>query len=569
MLRFLFCLWAFQTWAQIPTKSWRTHNNYVNLKGVEVVEKKVFAFSGNGFFYYDKLNRKAIKLSKADGLAEANPTQIRYSPTLKTLLVAYENGNLDLIKMDADGLPAKIENINFIKNTGTIQTAKRINAIEFKGDFAYLATDFGLVVLDVGKAEIKETYQNLGSGGKELGMEQILFARDSIFVLTSDGILGARYAADVNLQFYGNWRPVTNNQLFVPKAYPADPLIVNPVEMETDAEGMLWIADAENGLVSNWEGNFRRYSPNGITGQLNDVFYSGSKIFAPAATIGNVFDNQTWNTLPLNQLPVYTEDITDAYGFRWYIVPNGVRVADNATQQTRLYTVGRNAGNLPNSKVNTLAIDRDGVVWIGTNDGIAAVITARDVFSRPVDAYTPFNSAGRRILLQETINKIVVDGGNRKWIGTNNGLSLFNPSVDELIQHFTEENSPLPAKEITGLSIDTKTGEVFVLTAKGLLSYQTDATEPEENFSSVSIYPNPIRPDFQGVLTISGLKENSVVKITDAAGRLLYETKSNGGTASWNLTDSSVSRTVSGVYMVFSIAADGSESYVGKLAVVR
>ncbi|WP_259016995.1 type IX secretion system anionic LPS delivery protein PorZ [Emticicia fluvialis] len=569
MLRFLFCLWAFQTWAQIPTKSWRTHNNYVNLKGVEVVEKKVFAFSGNGFFYYDKLNRKATKLSKADGLAEANPTQIRYSPTLKKLLVAYENGNLDLIKMDADGVPAEIENVNFIKNTSTIQTAKRINAIEFKGDFAYLATDFGLVVLDAGKAEIKETYQNLGSGGKELGMEQILFARDSIFVLTSDGILGARYAADVNLQFYGNWRPVINKQLFVPKDYPAAPLLVNPVEMETDAEGKLWIADAENGLVSNWEGDFRRYSPNGITGQLTGVFYSGAKIFAPAATIGNVFENQTWTTLPLNQLPAYTEDITDAYGFRWYIVSNGVRVADNATQQTRLYTVGRNAGNLPSSRVNTLAIDRDGVVWIGTNDGVAAVITARDVFSRPVDAYTPFNSAGRRILLQETINKIVVDGGNRKWIGTNNGLNLFNPSVDELIQYFTEENSPLPANEITGLSIDTKTGEVFVLTAKGLLSYQTDATEPEENFSSVSIYPNPIRPDFQGVLTISGLKENSVVKITDAAGRLIYETKSNGGTASWNLTDSSISRTVSGVYMVFSIAADGSESYVGKLAVVR
>lgn len=568
MLRILLCFFTLQAFAQIPTKTWRTHNNYVNLKGVEVVEKKIYVFSENGFFYFDKTNKQAIKLSKADGLAETNIAQIRYSPGLKTLLIAYDTGNLDLVAIDSDGLLEDIHNIDFIKNTGTIQTSKRINAIEFQGDFVYLASDFGLVVLDTKKAEIKETYQNIGSGGKAVSLKQIAFARDSIFVNTTDGILGAKFAANINLQFYGNWKPITDNQLFQPKQYPQDPLIKNPLEIETDAEGKIWIADNGNGLISNWEGSFKNYSPTGPKGELSEVFYLESKIYAKG-TIGNVFANNEWQTIALNQLPTYSKDIIDNFGFRWQMVFNGVRVTDDATQQTRLYTIGKNTGNLPSTTVNTIAIDKEGTIWIGTNDGIAAVIPARDIFSRLVDAYTPFNSQGRRILLQETVKKIVVDGGNRKWIGTNNGLNLFVPTVDELTQSFTENNSPLPTNEITDLSIDVVSGEVFVLTPKGLLSYQSDASEPSEDLSGVKISPNPIRPDYQGVMTISGLRDNSAVKITDASGRLIYETKSNGGTASWNLHNSSESRTISGIYMVFCIAEDGSESFVGKVAIVK
>ncbi|MBA4850990.1 two-component regulator propeller domain-containing protein [Emticicia sp. BO119] len=568
MLRILLCFFTFQAFAQIPTNTWQTHNNYVNLKGLEIIEKKIYTFSENGFFYFDKTNKQAIKLSKADGLSEANLAQIRYSPDLRKLLIAYETGNLDLTEIDSDGSIGDIQNINFIKNTNTIQINKRINAIEFQGDFAYLASDFGLVVLDTKKAEIKETYQNIGSGGKTVSLKQIAFARDSIFINTPDGILGAKFAADVNLQFFGNWKSVIDIELFKPKQYPQDPLINTPHEIETDKEGKAWIADETNGLISNWEGSFKSYSPNGPKGQISELFYLESKIYTIGST-GNIFSNNEWQNISLNQIPAYSKDVIDEYGFRWQIVSNGVRVTDDATRQTRLYTIGKNTGNLPSTIVNAIAIDKEGTIWIGTNDGIAAVIPARDIFIRAVDAYTPFNNQGRRILLQETVKKIVIDGGNRKWIGTNNGLNLFVPAVDELIQNFTETNSPLPTNEITDLSIDTASGELFVLTPKGLLSYQSDASEPKEDFSGVKIFPNPIRPGYQGVMTISGLRDNSAIKITDAAGRLIYETKSNGGTASWNLNDSTESRTISGIYMVFCIAQDGSESLVGKVAVVK
>lgn len=568
MLRFLLYFLTFQTFAQIPTNTWWTHNNYVNLKGLEIVEKKIYAFTDNSFFYYDKTNKTAVKLSKTDGLTEVNLTQIRYSPSLKFLLIAYDTGNLDLINIDSDGLLGDIHNIDFIKNTATLQGSKRINAIEFQGDFAYLASDFGLVVLDTKKAEIKETYQNIGYNGAAISLSQIAFARDSIFVNTSQGILGAKFAANINLQFYGNWKPIPDNQLFKPKQYPQDPLIVGPQEIETDSEGKVWIADATNGLISNWEGSFKTYSPDGTKGEIYAISYLQSKIYA-YGTIGNVFENNKWQTIPLNQLPPYSKDVIDNYGFRWQIVYNGVLVTDDASSQSRLYTMGKNTGNLPSSRVNSLALDRDGTIWIGTSDGIAAVVPARDIFSRQVDAYTPFNAQGRRVLLQETVNKIVVDGGNRKWIGTNNGLNLFVPTVDELTSSFTESNSPLPDNEITDLAMDIVSGEIFVLTPKGLLSYQSDASEPKEDLSAVKIFPNPVRPDYQGVLTISGLRDNSGVKITDASGRLIYETKSNGGTASWNLQHSRENRTISGIYMVFCIASDGSESFVGKVAIVK
>jgi ligand-binding sensor domain-containing protein len=170
------------------------------------------------------------------------------------------------------------------------------------------------------------------------------------------------------------------------------------------------------------------------------------------------------------------------------------------------------------------------------------------------------------LLLQEIVNKIVIDGGNRKWIATQNGLNLFSASADEQILNFTEENSPIPSKNVIDLAIDATSGEIFVLTENGLLSYRTNSSEPSEDFSSVKIFPNPVGPDFQGVLTVSGLQENTIIKITDTAGRLIYETKSNGGTASWDLQNH---RAATAIYMILCVAEDGSESFVGKVAVLR
>jgi hypothetical protein len=557
-----FIVFASQAFAQIPTNSWRTHADYFNTKGVEVVEKnKVYCFSKNGFFYLDKTTNQSFTLSKLNDLSEINISQIRYNSDLKTLVIAYETGNLDLMSITSEGLPDKIQNIDFIKKTNSIQDSKAINQIEFRGDFAYLAADFGLVVLDVKKNEIKETYQNIGKNGTKVAVKQIAFSGDSIFVNTSGGILGAKFSPTTNLQFFGNWNTVINNQLFKSQSFPKDKLIVFPNELETDAEGKIWIADGENGLLSNFSGSFKTYHPNGVKGDIFSVFYQNQTIYT-SGIAGNAFVDNLWTSLAVNQTPSNSTAIIDQYGYRWQLTGQILKVTDPTSNRTRFYG---STFELPGSYINTIALDHDNLLWVGTNNGVAIIIPSKDIFTNNIKPYTPFFQT-RRLLLQEVVNKIVIDGGNRKWIATQNGLNLFSASADEQILNFTEENSPLPSKNVIDLAIDATSGEIFVLTPNGLISYRTDSSEPSADFSSVKIFPNPIRPDFQGVLTVSGLRENTTIKITDTAGRLIYETKSNGGTASWDLQNNPAT---TAIYMVFCVAQNGSESFVGKVAVLK
>jgi hypothetical protein len=572
----LFCLkqclfFIFTTstsFSQIPTNSWRTHADYYNAKGVEIVEdSKIYCFSKNGFFYFDKIDNEIVTLSKLNDFTETNISQIRYNTSLKTLIIAYQTGNLDIVSINSDGTPDTIKNIDFIKTTDAIQGSKSINQIEFREDFAYLAADFGLVVFDVKKGEIKETYQNIGTDGKKVAIKQMVFARDSIFVNTPEGLLGAKFSSNVNLQFYGNWRQVSYNQLFKPQTFPKDILVVLPNEIETDAQGKVWIADGENGLVSNFSGSFKTYNPNGVKSDISEIFYKNPKIYA-AGFAGNIFEENDWKSLTINSLPTHSKDIIDRFGYRWEMIGGSMRVINNATKQSRFYFAGKGAGGLPSSFVNTIALDKENLIWVGTDNGVAVIVASKDIFTTTSEAYTPFYQT-RRLLLQEIVNKIVIDGGNRKWIATKNGLNLFSASADEQILNFTEENSPLPSKNIVDLALDPISGELFVLTEKGLLSYRSNATEANEDLNAIKIFPNPVRPDFQGVITISGLRAYTTVKITDASGRLIYETKSNGGTASWDLQNPQGNRANAGIYMVFCIAEDGTESFVGKVAVVR
>lgn len=567
MFKLLLFLLSLQAFAQIPTNTWRIHADYTNAKGVEIVQNSVYCFSKNGFFFFNKADNKATILSKFDGFSETTIAQIRYNSSLQKLLIAYQSGNLDLVDINSEGKPEKIQNIDFIKKTDAIQSSKVINQIEFQGDFAYLAADFGLVVLDAKKKEIKETYQNIGDGGKNVAIKQLVFARDSIFVNTSDGILGAKFASTINLQFYGNWKKTGDSLMFKKQVFPKDTLIISPNEIETDAQGKVWVADAENGLVSNFSESFKTYSPNGVKGDIDKIFYQNQQIYAAGIT-GNVFKENEWNVLNISGLPVNSKDVIDRYGYRWQMIGNGVSVTNETTKQVRYFSSGKGFGNLPSSFVNTIVEDKDNLIWVGTDNGVAVIVTSRDIFTTTGEAYTPFYQT-RRLLLQEVVNKIVVDGGNRKWIGTQSGLNLFSPSADEQILNFIEENSPLPSKNIRDLAIDPNSGEIFVLTEKGLLSYRSDATEPSEDFNAIRIFPNPVRPDYQGVMTISGLRENTSIKITDIAGRLINESKSNGGTAAWDLQNGKGQRAEIGIYLVFCIADDGSESFVGKVAVVR
>lgn len=562
-IQFLIFLFSLKLNAQ--TGTWATHADYNSARGLETIKNKIYCFSNNGFFYFDKEQNEAKKLSRIDGFSEVEISQIRYSANHNKLIIAYQSGGLDIVELNEEATPKEISPINFIKNTTAIQGSKRINQIEFQNDFAYLATDFGLVIFDVKKNEIKETYQNLGENGSELSIQQIAFSKDSIFLKTSKNVIGTQFSNTNNLQYYGNWAVVSNSKLFQKPIFPKDNLIIAPNEIENDLQGKTWISDAVNGLISNFEGSFKKYSPSGVDGSVFQLFYQNSKVYAVGSNT-QFFEENQWKIV--QNVSNLTKKLTDQYGNEWLSSGFGVSVRNPQTNQSRTFSTGKNYGNLPSGNVNCIVEDREGLIWIGTDNGLAVIANSKEIISRATDAYQPIYQ-GRRLFLQEDVKAIAIDGGNRKWFGTPRGISLYNATADELIQNFTTENSPIPSNSIYDIIVEPISGEVFFATEKGLISFKSDATDPSENFSNVKIFPNPIRPEFQGLLTINGLTENSIIKITDASTRLIYETKSNGGTATWNLQDNTGKRASTGVYLIFTVSEAGNERFIGKFLMIN
>jgi hypothetical protein len=264
--------------------------------------------------------------------------------------------------------------------------------------------------------------------------------------------------------------------------------------------------------------------------------------------------------------------VLDLEGNRWirqgYF--GGILVISPKNQR-QFVSTGVGLGSLPSSNVKSLALDRDGQMWVGTDKGVVVFDNPPAVFSgKNFDAYTPVFER-RRLLGNENVNSIAIDGGNRKWMGTKNGIFLFSPDGTELVINFTEKNTPLPTNEISYITAEPKTGEVYIRTPKGMISYRGTATEGslKQDESVVKVFPNPVRPDFDGQIGIEGLVENAFVKITDVVGNLVYETRANGGTAIWNGRTLTGQRVETGIYLIFSGNKKGEETLVSRLAVVK
>lgn len=259
-----------------------------------------------------------------------------------------------------------------------------------------------------------------------------------------------------------------------------------------------------------------------------------------------------------------TDLVIDHQGDLWLLpdpgAGTGLIAFDPDASQSRYITTGQGAGGLPSARVNAMTVDKEGYVWVGTDAGVAYFYASNE------DAILPIYE-GRYLLQNEEITAIEVDGGNRKWIATNRGVWLFNDTGEILVRNFTSTNSPLLSDTLTDIEIDPHTGEVFFATDKGVISYRSDATEGDAS-QGIRIFPNPVASGFSGTVGIGGLPSDAIVKITDISGKLIWQTRANGGTATWNLRDYNGRRATIGVYLVFAASEDAANRVVGKIAVV-
>lgn len=275
--------------------------------------------------------------------------------------------------------------------------------------------------------------------------------------------------------------------------------------------------------------------------------------------------------------------VFDDYGQLWaptrgnglYVWSYNNTIDDESDDASRWLHPGSGQGGLPDDQVFCVAKDLDGNMWVGTYQGIGvfycpgSVLTQGGCDADKIKVVNPDGYVGY-LFATENVRAIAVDAANRKWVGTTNGLWLISADGKDQLLKFTVDNSPLPANQVTDIAIDPATGEVFVATTGGMVSYQGDAiSDCTDCEDKALVYPNPVKPDYEGPIAIKGLTDRAYVKITDIAGNLIYQGKANGCQMIWDGKNYKGERAKSGVYLVFSSTDLGKEKKVAKILIAN
>lgn len=235
----------------------------------------------------------------------------------------------------------------------------------------------------------------------------------------------------------------------------------------------------------------------------------------------------------------------------------------------RQLLAGIGLGNLPSNNVLSMAKDKNGFIWVGTDKGIGVIQCSTEIFNGSgCEAILPIVQQDRfagYLFHDESVQCIAVDGANRKWVGTKNGLWLISAEGDKIIYQFNTDNSPILSNDIKKIAIDPNTGEVFIATFNGICSFRSTATEGTETNQSVLVFPNPVPPGYNGTIAIRGIVNNGLVKIAELNGNLVYQTRALGGQAIWDGKNYKGQKVASGIYLILIRDDSGKEKLVTKI----
>ncbi|HRG41958.1 MAG TPA: regulator, partial [Saprospiraceae bacterium] len=336
-----------------------------------------------------------------------------------------------------------------------------------------------------------------------------------------------------------------------------------------------------NSILQAVTGDSTRTRISGLTFDKNENLWI-SNYGAPKPLAVKTKDN-TWHNFSVPGSTNLNEIVIDQSGNKWiavFGVGNGVivynegsKIADPTDDKVRSIT--RTNSEIVGNKVNCVMVDLDGSVWVGTDQG-PVIFDCGDPFSETCRGTTRkvvVEGIPAPLLRYEDIISMAVDGANRKWFGTRNGIFVQSPDGVTEVARYTSKNSPLLDNTVRTLAYNGYTGEMFIVTPGGIQSFKTETTSGSNSHSSsVVAFPNPVRPDYTGPIAIKGLVRDANVKITDINGKLVYETKALGGQAIWDGMDYNGSRAATGVYLVFSANENTSlpsDALVTKILIVR
>lgn len=372
-------------------------------------------------------------------------------------------------------------------------------------------------------------------------------------------------------------------------------ILVNPnnerqVYASSFFSGLLKIEDNVPGLLYNDKNSglesLTTSDPNYVDIRINaNAFDKAGNLWVTNSRIKNglkvLKTNGQWQTYSISTVlnnPTelnYAAIVIDKNNTKWMATSSDGVIAFNESNNIfKKITVGADTGNLPFADVRSLALDTKNQLWIGTTRGLRVLSNVGNFQTESQLKANPIiimdDNLAQELMYEQSVTSIAVDGANNKWIGTaDSGVFMVSPNGQETKYHFTINNSPLPSNTINDIKINSASGEVFIVTNKGMISFKGIATGANDNLNDVYVYPNPVRPNFTGTVKVAGLLDKANIKITDIEGNLVHETTSEGGTIEWDTTAFGRYKVSSGVYMIFISAQDGGETKVKKVMIIR
>ena len=614
------------TFSQVGT--WKNYLAYHEIQQICAAGNYLFVRASNDLYQYNQKDQSIYTYDRTNGLSDTNIKLIAWNKQAKRLIAVYDNSNIDLVETNGN-----VTNISALY-TKTMTEDKTVNSIRIEGNYAYLVCGFGIVKVNMQRAEIAETYtpnhpeyptslpaEDNSDYDKYIELVKTLspdgphynhfgfmrFLNNKLYTCNGD------YTHSSGIQIYDNNNWINYQNEGISDVTGLSYMGAFCLDVDPKNENHIF-AGSRNGLYEFKDGQFVSFynsnnSPiepfDGKTLEyelVSDVKYdSNGDIWLLNSSAPNTsmirYVNGSFTKLnhaelmKLNSGAIKNRSnaemrgiFFDSQGLMWFVNNNWYTPAfyqydTNSDKLTAYENFVNQDGTVQNPQlgVRCIAEDLQYNIWIGTSAG-PFVFERKEINNGGTtltQVKVPRNDGTNfadYLLANTDILSMAIDGGNRKWFGTNgNGVYLISADNMTQISHFTTADSPLLSNIVKSIAVNPASGEVFFGTDNGLCSYISDATQSNTEMTSDNVwaYPNPVEPNYTGPITITGLTLNADVKILSANGAIINEGRSNGGTYTWDGCDQKGRRVASGVYMVATATSDGKKGTVCKIAIIN